>query len=100
MHHRCRLRRDHHDRGLRDPAPGFSPGHKAADQLARSGQGLCDSALHACVVAWDDTVPEQLSEMAAAGIGTVKMFTTYRDETMADAARSCGRCAPYATSGE
>jgi dihydropyrimidinase len=36
------------------------------------------------VVEWDDTVPEQLRSLASDGIVTVKMFTTYRGETMAD----------------
>lgn len=66
------------------PRPGENPADVAAAQRAKAAQGLCDSALHGCVVEWDDTVPEQLRSMASDGIVTVKMFTTYRGETMAD----------------
>jgi dihydropyrimidinase len=66
------------------PRPGQSPADAAHAQRAKAAGGLCDSALHACVVAWDDTVPEQLRSLVADGMPTVKMFTTYRGETMAD----------------
>lgn len=66
------------------PRPGEAPGEVAARQQAKAVEGLCDAALHGCVVAWDDTVPDQLAGMVADGIVTVKMFTTYRGETMAD----------------
>jgi dihydropyrimidinase len=66
------------------PRPGGQPAATAWAQRDKAGQGLCDSALHGCVVGWDETVPEQLREMAAAGIRTIKMFTTYRGESMAD----------------
>lgn len=66
------------------PRPGQRPADVAAAQRALAGSGLCDSALHASVVNWDDTVPEQLRSLAADGIVTVKMFTTYRGESMAD----------------
>ena len=65
------------------PRPGQVPAEVAAVQQAKAGQGVCDSALHGCVVEWDPTVPGQLRDMAAMGIRTVKMFTTYRGETMA-----------------
>lgn len=66
------------------PRPGAEPAATAWAQRAKAGEGLCDSALHGCVVDWDDTVPEQLRAMAEAGIRTIKMFTTYRGESMAD----------------
>ena len=66
------------------PRPGEVPADVAYAQRAKASQGLCDSALHACVVAWDDTVPGQLASLVADGIVTVKMFTTYRGENMAD----------------
>lgn len=66
------------------PRPGENPADVAYAQRAKADQGLCDSALHACVVEWDDTVPDQLAALIADGIPTVKMFTTYRGETMAD----------------
>jgi dihydropyrimidinase len=66
------------------PRPGENPADVVATQRAKAAEGLCDSALHACVVAWDGTVPEQLRAIVADGVVTVKMFTTYRGETMAD----------------
>lgn len=66
------------------PRPGQNPADVAAVQRAKAEEGLCDSALHACVVDWDDTVPDQLAGLVADGIVTVKMFTTYRGETMAN----------------
>jgi dihydropyrimidinase len=66
------------------PRPGENPADVVASQRAKAGQGLCDSALHACVVEWDETVPEQLRALVGDGVVTVKMFTTYRGETMAD----------------
>ncbi|TDC19601.1 dihydropyrimidinase [Streptomyces sp. 8K308] len=66
------------------PRPGERPADAVAAQRAKADQGLCDSALHACVVEWDASVPEQLRGLVADGVVTVKMFTTYRGETMAD----------------
>jgi dihydropyrimidinase len=66
------------------PRPGEVPAEVAWAQKAKASQGLCDSALHGCVVEWDDTVPAQLADMADAGIRTIKMFTTYRGESMAN----------------
>ena len=65
------------------PRPGEVPLDVARRQQAKATQGWCDSALHGCVVEWDDSVPRQLREMAAMGVRTIKMFTTYRGETMA-----------------
>jgi dihydropyrimidinase len=66
------------------PRPGQTPAEAVALQRAKAEQGLCDSALHACVTGWDSTVPAQLKELVHDGVVTVKMFTTYRGETMAD----------------
>ncbi|GAA3036124.1 dihydropyrimidinase [Streptosporangium longisporum] len=66
------------------PRPGQRPADVAYAQRAKASQGLCDSALHACVVEWDATVPDQLAALVADGMPTVKMFTTYRGETMAN----------------
>jgi dihydropyrimidinase len=65
------------------PQPGEVPLEVAVAQQAKASQGWCDSALHGCVVEWDDSVPGQLRELVAMGVVTVKMFTTYRGETMA-----------------
>ncbi|MGW1741144.1 dihydropyrimidinase [Nocardia sp. NPDC001965] len=66
------------------PRPGQQPLDAAEKQRAKAVEGLCDSALHACVVEWDETTAGQLTAMADAGIRTVKMFTTYAGETMAN----------------
>lgn len=66
------------------PRPGQSPLDAAEQQRQKATDGLCDSALHACVVDWDDTTADQLATMAQDGIRTVKMFTTYAGETMAN----------------
>lgn len=67
------------------PRPGRRPADAVEAQRTKATQGFCDSALHACVVDWDPTVPGQLDAMVADGVVTVKMFTTYRGETMANA---------------
>lgn len=66
------------------PRPGQVPADVAYAQRSLATQGYCDSALHACVVEYDDSVPHQLEELFADGVVTVKMFTTYRGETMAN----------------
>jgi dihydropyrimidinase len=66
------------------PRPGQAPADVAATQRAKAPEGLCDSALHASVVEWDATTAEQLRQLADEGLRTVKMFTTYRGESMAD----------------
>jgi dihydropyrimidinase len=65
------------------PRPGEAPLGAAVRQQALASTGVCDAALHACVVDWDDSLPGQLASLAALGVRTVKMFTTYRGETMA-----------------
>lgn len=66
------------------PQPGERPLEVARAQREKAAEGLCDSALHGSVVEWDDTTRDQLLTMLDEGIVTVKMFTTYRGETMAD----------------
>lgn len=66
------------------PRPGESPLEATRQRRAAVQEGVCDAALHACVVEWDDTVPDQLRQIAALGVRTVKLFTTYRDVVMAD----------------
>jgi len=65
------------------PRDGEAPLDVARRQRAKAEQGVCDSALHAAVVEWDPTVPQQLRTLSEEGIVTVKMFTTYRGESMA-----------------
>lgn len=66
------------------PVPGQTPLDAVRQRRAAAADGVCDAALHACVINWDDTVPGQLAEIAALGVRTVKLFTTYRDIVMAD----------------
>ncbi|MGH3501441.1 MAG: dihydropyrimidinase [Nocardioidaceae bacterium] len=67
------------------PKPGQAPADAAAERRQLATDARCDAALHACVVAWDDTAEDQLRSLAADGIRTVKLFTTYRDQVMANA---------------
>lgn len=67
------------------PRPGGVPLDTARAQRDKASAGFCDSALHACVIEWDDSMPDQLDTLVEEGIVTVKMFTTYRGETMANA---------------
>lgn len=55
---------------------------RAKAKLARESR--CDVGLHGSVIAWDDTVPGQLEELAAMGIRSVKVYMTNRGTTMAD----------------
>ncbi|GAA1697515.1 dihydropyrimidinase [Mycolicibacterium murale] len=66
------------------PVAGQSPWEAIEVRRPLADNALCDSALHACVIDWDDSIPDQLQRAVAAGIVTVKMFTTYRGEVMAN----------------
>jgi len=68
------------------PEHGTTPLEAVRQRRAAAKQGVCDAALHACVVEWDETVPAQLREITSLGVRTVKLFTTYRDLVMADPA--------------
>lgn len=65
------------------PDPGQSPLAAVQARLALGTISPCDSALHGCVVSWDDSTAAELAVMADLGVRTVKMFTTYRDVVMA-----------------
>lgn len=65
------------------PDPGQSPLAAVRARLELRGVSPCDSALHGCVVAWDEGTADELAAMAELGVRTVKMFTTYRDVVMA-----------------
>lgn len=66
------------------PAPDETPLMAVHRQLKLIPGSLCDVALHGCVVQWDETTAEQLHEISELGISTIKMYTTYRGETMAN----------------
>lgn len=65
------------------PRPGETPLEAVQQRRLAARSGVCDAALHACVVNWDDSIPDQLRQIADLGVRTVKLFTTYRDMVMA-----------------
>lgn len=67
------------------PQRGQSPKDAIAERREAAGSGRCDAALHGCIVNWTEDIPHQLRSMAADGVRTIKMFTTYRDVVMAEA---------------
>lgn len=67
------------------PAPGQAPVDAVAQRREMAADARCDTALHACVVERDATTDDQLRGLVADGVVTVKLFTTYRDQVMANA---------------
>jgi len=65
------------------PPAGRSPLDEVRSRRQLAEISRCDIALHGCVTAWDDTTADQIAVMAAEGVRTIKMFTTYRDVVMA-----------------
>lgn len=65
------------------PDPGQSPLDAVIERRALAQPSRCDTALHGCVVAWDDSTAGQIEQMVALGVRTIKLFTTYRDVVMA-----------------
>lgn len=65
------------------PDPGQRPIDAVTERRGLAAQSRCDTALHGCVVDWDDTTAAQIGEMAELGVRTIKLFTTYRDVVMA-----------------
>ena len=65
------------------PDPGQSPLDAVKQRRALAGLSRCDTALHGCVITWDETTAGQIEEMVALGVRTIKLFTTYRDVVMA-----------------
>ncbi|WP_028923556.1 amidohydrolase family protein [Pseudonocardia acaciae] len=65
------------------PEPGQAPLAAVQERRELASASRCDTAMHGCVIAWEDGVAKQLAEMAELGVRTVKMFTTYRDVVMA-----------------
>jgi dihydropyrimidinase len=53
-------------------------------QKKRIHNSFCDSAMHGCIVNLNSDVNEIVSEFEAQGVRTIKMFTTYRGEVMAN----------------
>lgn len=65
------------------PMPGQSPIEAVRERRNKASEARCDTALHGCVLEWDESTAEQLRDMVKLGVRTVKMFTTYRDVVMA-----------------
>jgi dihydropyrimidinase len=65
------------------PNPGQSPLEAVEHRRKLAEISRCDTALHGCVINWDETTGAQIAEMAALGVRTIKLFTTYRDVVMA-----------------
>lgn len=61
-----------------------TPLEAARNKISLARESRCDVGLHASVIAWDESVPAQLEELAGLGIRSVKMYTTNRGSTMAD----------------
>lgn len=66
------------------PARDSTPLEAVKLQLDRIRDSLCDVALHGCVIEWEPGTAEQLDRMTDLGVVTIKMYTTYRGETMAN----------------
>lgn len=66
------------------PEPGQKPIDAVRERRLRAVESRCDTALHGCVVRWDDTTADQIALMADEGVRTIKLFTTYRDTVMAE----------------
>jgi dihydropyrimidinase len=66
------------------PSPGQRPLDAAHARRKVADRARCDTALHGAVIDWDSTTAAQLASLGELGVLTAKMFTTYRDGTMAD----------------
>jgi dihydropyrimidinase len=65
------------------PDPGQAPLAAVQERRGLAASSRCDTALHGCVIQWDDTTAKQIAEMADGGVRTIKLFTTYKDVVMA-----------------
>lgn len=61
-----------------------SPLEAAINKMTLAQESRCDVGLHASVVQWDPTVPQQLQQLGRLGIRSVKLYMTNRGTTMAD----------------
>ena len=53
-------------------------------QKARISNSFCDSAMHGCIINFQEDIAGVIRDFEANGVRTVKMFTTYRNEVMAN----------------
>jgi len=59
------------------------PGEKLMDALKKrraeaDGKVLCDYSLHMSVTEWRDSIPEEMAEVAAAGVPSFKTYLAYK----------------------
>lgn len=66
------------------PAKGQRPLDAVSERHEMARDSRCSVALHGCIVDWDETMPDQLDQMAASGVRTIKLFTTYKEDMMAE----------------
>jgi dihydropyrimidinase len=65
------------------PEPGQTPLAAAQERRQMATASRCDTALHGCVIRWDDSTDKQIAALAELGVRTIKLFTTYRNTVMA-----------------
>jgi len=53
-------------------------------QKKRIKDSFCDSAMHGCIINFQNDIDNTIMEFATHGVKTIKMFTTYRGEVMAN----------------
>lgn len=66
------------------PTPGQSPIEAVVQRRRMAVEARCDNALHACVIDADADTARELRALVADGVVTVKLFTTYRGQVMAN----------------
>ncbi|MCW2701457.1 MAG: Dihydropyrimidinase [Blastococcus sp.] len=64
------------------PTPGEHPLDALRSKLVLGAESRCDYAMHGCIAGTPTDVPGIVRGFADAGVRTVKLFTTYRDELM------------------
>ena len=68
------------------PCVGQHPLDALDERAELAAASRCDYAFHGCFSAPSDDVRDTVHELAARGVRTVKLFTTYRDLLMVDTA--------------
>lgn len=66
------------------PEGGETPLNAARRKKLETKSSRVDTALHGGIITWEPGVADEIAELAQMGIRTVKMFTTYKGERMAE----------------
>lgn len=66
------------------PAPGQDPLDSLDERLRLAAGSRCDYAEHGCINSADTDIPTTVRALAARGVRTIKVFTTYRGVLMVD----------------